>query len=150
MFDAATGFWQSEAGILERLGLLSDQVQLGTYNNAVKVFATSVGATDLRISGDITKNTCGWCAMHVGMVYHRGQFSPILPKHPNCVHFYEILRVGAQPEIEAKQSAFEKFYGEEPATPQSNFGLFWSMLGLSAFLTTLELTKKKEEEKKKS
>jgi len=68
-FDAAVPFWNSEEGLLERIGLLADQVQFGTYNGALKVIATSVGAADLRISGDITRNTCEWCALHVGQVY---------------------------------------------------------------------------------
>ena len=44
LFDAAVPFWNSEEGLLERIGLLADQVQFGTYNGALKVIATSVGA----------------------------------------------------------------------------------------------------------
>lgn len=106
MSDAAVGFWESEEGLLERIGLLADQVQLGTYNQAVKVFGTAVGATDFTISGDLTNNSCSWCIMHVGQVYHRGQFMPELPKHPYCPHYYEIGRIGANSE-----SAFAAFWG---------------------------------------
>ena len=111
LFDAAVPFWNSEEGLLERIGLLADQVQFGTYNGALKVIATSVGATDLRISGDITRNSCEWCALHVGQVYHRGQFTPELPKHPKCPHYYEIERTGA-----------------EPVDPDSAFAAFWGLV----------------------
>lgn len=101
----AVDFWNTEDGLIERIGLLSDQIQLGTYNNAVKVYATSVGATDFTISGDLTKNSCNWCIMHVGQTYHRGQFMPELPKHPRCPHYYEVERVGASPD-----DAFREFW----------------------------------------
>jgi hypothetical protein len=41
-FDAAVSFWNTEEGLLERIGLLGDQIQFGTYNHALKVIATSV------------------------------------------------------------------------------------------------------------
>ena len=103
--DAAVDFWNSLEGLTERIGLLADQVQLGTYNSAVKVYATAVGATDFTISGSLTKSSCGWCAMHVGQTYHRGQFMPDLPKHPGCPHYYEVERVGANPD-----DAFREFW----------------------------------------
>ncbi len=101
----AVEFWNSENGLMERIGLLADQVQLGTYNRAVKVYATAVGATNFTITGGLTKNSCSWCAIHVGQTYHRGQFMPELPKHPNCPHRYEIERVGSTPE-----QAFREFW----------------------------------------
>ena len=110
LFDAAVPFWNSEEGLLERIGLLGDQIQFGTYNGALKVIATSVGATDLRISGSLSKNSCDWCKLHVGQTYHRGQFTPELPKHPGCPHFYEVERTGA-----------------EPIEPDSEFAAFWEV-----------------------
>ena len=94
----AESFWQSENGILGRIGLLADDVRLGTFNNAMKVYATAVGVTDFQVSGEISENSCDWCILHVGQIYHRGMFMPYLPKHPNCVHYYDVARVGAQPE----------------------------------------------------
>ena len=108
-FDAAVSFWNTEEGLLERIGLLGDQIQFGTYNHALKVIATSVGATDFRIAGPPGK--CPWCAMHVGMVYHRCQFTPELPKHPNCPHYFEVERTGA-----------------EPKEPDSEFAAFWGLV----------------------
>jgi hypothetical protein len=93
----AAKFWQTRQGILDRIGLLADQIQLGTFNNATKVYGTACGVTDFRISGDITSTSCSWCIMHVGRTYHRGLFMPQLPKHPNCIHFYDIERVGKPP-----------------------------------------------------
>lgn len=107
MIDIGIGFWESETGILERLSLLADDVQQGTYNKAIKIFATNVGATDFTISGGLSRNSCEWCIMHVGQTYHRGQFLPYLPKHPHCPHFYEVERVGA----ETPESAFAAFWG---------------------------------------
>jgi hypothetical protein len=91
-------YWQSEEGILDRIGLLADDVRLGTFNNATKIYATAVGVTDFTVSGEITGTSCAWCIMHVGQTYHRGLFMPQLPKHPNCVHYYDLGRVGAKPE----------------------------------------------------
>lgn len=91
-------FWGTEEGLLKRIDLLSDQIQLGSFNNAVKVYATAVGVTDFRVSGTIQRNSCEWCIEHVGRVYHLGMFTPNLPRHPNCPHFFDIERVGAQPQ----------------------------------------------------
>ena len=104
----ADNFWQTEEGLLERIGLLGDQIQLGTYNHAVQIAATAVGATDFTISGDLTTTSCAWCQMHVGQTYHRGQFTPILPKHCNCTHYYEVERIGAAP---SSEEAFASFWG---------------------------------------
>jgi hypothetical protein len=106
MLDIGVGFWESKEGLLERLNLLADNVQQGTFNKAVKIYATNVGATDFTISGDLTKNSCEWCIMHVGQSYHRGQFMPYLPKHPHCEHFYQVDRVG----VETEESAFASFW----------------------------------------
>ena len=103
--DAAVEFWNSKEGLTERLGLLADHIQLGTYNNAVKVYATALGATDFTITGSLTKNSCSWCVMHVGQTYHRGQFMPELPKHPHCPHYYEVERIIVNPE-----EAFREFW----------------------------------------
>ena len=93
-------YWLSGEGILERIGLLADDIRLGTFNNATKVYGTAVGVTDFRVSGDLISTSCGWCRMHVGNVYHYGMFMPSLPKHPNCQHFYDIYRVGSEPASE--------------------------------------------------
>jgi len=95
-----TEYWLSGDGILDRMGLLADDVRLGTFNNAVKVYGTAVGVTDLKISGGLTATSCEWCRMHVGNVYHYGMFMPHLPKHPNCVHWYDIFRIGSPPASE--------------------------------------------------
>jgi hypothetical protein len=91
-------YWLTEDGILARLGMLSEDVQLGTFNNAVKIYGTALGVTDFVISGDVGPNSCLWCIDHIGQSYHRGQFMPDLPKHINCIHFYDIERIGSLPE----------------------------------------------------
>ncbi len=40
------GLSLSYKGIVERLGMLAEEVQLSTFNNAVKVYATAYGVTD--------------------------------------------------------------------------------------------------------
>ncbi len=85
-------YWQTPNGILDRFGMLADDVQLATFNDAVKVYATAYGATDFRISGSLKLTSCQWCINHVGAVYHRGQFMPDLPRHPGCPHFYDIVK----------------------------------------------------------
>jgi len=87
-------YWQTMEGILERIDLLADYVQLGTFNHTVLVHSTAVGATHMQIKGGVGPNTCEWCGLHNGKVYRIGMFMPTLPKHPNCIHWYDILRIG--------------------------------------------------------
>jgi hypothetical protein len=82
--------------------MLAEDVEYGTYNNSLKVFATAFGMTDLRFSGPDDYKTCNYCALYVGNVYHRGQFSPILPAHIHCRHTWEIVRSGPPPDIFAE------------------------------------------------
>lgn len=93
-------YWGTEEGLLKRIDLLADQVQLGTFNNAVKVYATSVGVTDFTIAGELKPTSCEWCELHVGKTYRYGMFLPNLPRHPHCPHWFDIARVGPAPEPE--------------------------------------------------
>jgi hypothetical protein len=88
----AVDYWQTPSGVLDRFGMLADDIQLGTFNDSVKTFATAYGATDFRKSGSLKLTSCQWCTNHVGAIYHRGQFMPDLPRHPGCPHYYDILR----------------------------------------------------------
>lgn len=88
----AENYWQTPEGVLERFSMLADDVQLATFNGAVKILATAYGATDFRISGSLKLTSCQWCINHVGVVYRRGQFMPDLPRHPGCTHYYDIIR----------------------------------------------------------
>ncbi len=87
-------YWRSREGILERLAMLANDVELSTFNNAVKVYGKACGATDFQVSGNLKQTSCQWCINHVGVIYHKGQFMPDLPRHPGCPHFYNILSVG--------------------------------------------------------
>lgn len=86
-------YWQSEQGILDRFNMLAEDVELRTFNGAVKVFGNAYGVTDFIVSGGLTATSCEWCIGHVGVVYHRGRFMPDLPRHPNCPHYFDVLRV---------------------------------------------------------
>lgn len=101
--------WLTEKGIIERLGMLANEVKFGTFNNSLKIAATSFGLTDLKFSGPGRSDPkiCSYCAQYVGVVYHRGQFMPELPAHPNCRHYWDIIRAGAPPDI------FEEMLKEE-------------------------------------
>ena len=92
--EATVSFWESEAGLLERAGLLADKIQLGTYNLATLIFGKNAGADGFQISGELGPNSCQWCIMHLGQVYPRGQFMPTLPKHHHCVHYYIPVKLG--------------------------------------------------------
>ena len=92
-------YWLSPAGIEERLVMLADTVKWSTFNNALKVYGTAVGVTDWKIAGGLKPGSCEWCKDHVGRIYHRGQFLPILPKHLGCPHFLDPLRIGAKPTL---------------------------------------------------
>ena len=85
-------YWQSPEGILDRFSMLAEDVQLSSFNGAVKFYGTALGVTDFVISGDLKATSCSWCVGHVGVVYRRGMFMPSLPRHPGCPHFYDILR----------------------------------------------------------
>jgi hypothetical protein len=100
-------YWQSQDGILDRFSMLAEDVQLGTFNGAVKVYGTAYGVTDFTISGDLKATSCEWCVSHVGVTYHRGQFMPDLPRHPKCPHFYDITRVGEDPQVAQEKAFFE-------------------------------------------
>ncbi len=83
-------YWQTAEGILSRFGMLANDVQLGTFNDAVKVFGMAMGFTAFKISGALKPASCQWCINHVGNVYRGGQFMPDLPRHPGCLHYYDI------------------------------------------------------------
>ena len=95
---AAEDYWKTQNGILERFGMLAEDVQLATFNDAVKVYGLALGAVAFRISGNLKLTSCQWCINHVGVTYHRGQFMPDLPRHPGCTHFYEIINGELTPE----------------------------------------------------
>jgi hypothetical protein len=79
---------------MERLAQLSDRVQNGTYNQALKIFGLQAGAEAFQITGELKNTSCSWCRLHVGQIYYRGQFMPYLPKHPHCPHTYTALSGG--------------------------------------------------------
>ena len=93
----AVNYWETQDGILDRFSMLAEDVQLSSFNGAVKVYGTALGVTDFVISGDLKATSCEWCINHVGVVYHRGSFMPDLPRHQFCPHFYDILRIGEPP-----------------------------------------------------
>ncbi len=93
----AVNYWETQDGILDRFSMLAEDVQLSTFNGAVKVYGIALGVTDFVISGDLKATSCEWCTNHVGVVYHRGRFMPDLPRHQFCPHFYDILRIGEPP-----------------------------------------------------
>ena len=89
---AAEDYWKTPRGILDRFGMLADDVQLASFNDAVKVYGLALGTGAFRISGSLKGTSCQWCINHVGAIYHRGQFMPDLPRHPGCTHFYDIIK----------------------------------------------------------
>lgn len=92
-----SNFWTSEAGILERIGMLADQVIFGSFNNALKISATAIGATDFTMAGPDDEKTCDYCGMYLGETYRRGMFMPELPAHPWCRHWWDFERIGSPP-----------------------------------------------------
>jgi len=93
----AEKYWKTPNGILDRLGMLADDVQLATFNDEAKALGLALGAAAFRISGSLKLTSCQWCRNHVGVVYLRGQFMPDLPRHPGCPHFYQPIKEGANP-----------------------------------------------------
>jgi len=92
-------YWASEEGIMNRIDLLAEDVRMGTFNNATKVYGTAVGATHFKISENLIPTSCSWCRLHVGRTYRLGMFMPHLPKHPHCIHYFIPLRIGAPPNM---------------------------------------------------
>ncbi len=109
--DESKDFWQAPEGILARFGMLADDVQLGTFNDSVKVFGTAMGVAFFQISGSLKHTSCQWCINHVGNVYRQGQFMPDLPRHPGCNHYYDI-QPGAVPK--KQRTFFELPFGGSP------------------------------------
>jgi len=75
--------------------MFGHQLEWGTFNNAVRITASSIGIFDMIIVGEITPTSCDWCNEHVGRVYRSNRgFMPQLPKHPHCSHYWDISYVG--------------------------------------------------------
>lgn len=74
--------------------MLADQVIFGSFNNALKVSATSIGITDFQFAGPDDEKICDYCSLYLGHVYRRGMFMPELPAHPYCRHFWDLATVG--------------------------------------------------------
>jgi hypothetical protein len=73
----AVNYWETQDGILERFSMLAEDVQLSSFNGAVKVYGTALGVTDFVISGNLKTTSCEWCIGHVGVVYHRGSLCQV-------------------------------------------------------------------------
>jgi len=89
-------YWSTMGGIGVRLEMFGEQLEWGTFNNAVKITASSIGVFNFMIvgPGPSDPKTCDWCAEHWGQVYRQGQFMPQLPKHPWCRHWFDIEYLG--------------------------------------------------------
>jgi hypothetical protein len=46
----AVPYWETQDGILDRFSMLAEDVQLATFNGAVKIYGTALGVTDFVIS----------------------------------------------------------------------------------------------------
>lgn len=97
-------YWSEMGGIFVRLEMFGEQLQYKTYNQAVVITASTVGIFNLKMVGPLDERTCDWCAEHVGRVYRSNQgFMPILPKHPNCRHWWDIEYLGEKPQKRLKR-----------------------------------------------
>ena len=84
-------YWSEMGGIYVRLDMFGHQLEWMTYNTAVRITASSVGVFNLKMVGPLDERTCEWCEEHVGRVYQSNRgFIPMLPKHPNCRHWWDI------------------------------------------------------------
>jgi hypothetical protein len=84
-------YWGTPQGLRLRLEYLSEDLEWGVFNNAVQIEASSLGIMDFVMSGGLIPTSCTWCEEHVDRVYRRGQFMPRLPKHPNCLHYWDVV-----------------------------------------------------------
>lgn len=87
-------YWTTMGGIGMRLEMLGHQIEYGTFNNAVIITSSTIGVFNFKMIGPRGPHTCEWCDQHIGRVYRQGQFMPDLPKHPNCVHFWDLAYQG--------------------------------------------------------
>ncbi len=90
--ELVPNYWETPEGIFDRFGMLAEDIEFGSFNNAVKVYGTALGVTDFTVSGNLGATSCSWCQNHVGVKYHLGQFMPDLPRHPHCIHYYGVER----------------------------------------------------------
>ena len=99
-------YWKTMEGISTRLEYFKEQLESGTWNNAVRITASAVGVFDMEIIGPVDSRTCEWCAENTGKVYRSNRgFLPQLPKHIGCRHWWELTYLG------------ERGGGEPPTKP---------------------------------
>ena len=87
-------YWVSQGGIGVRLEMLGYQIEWSTFNRAVIITGSRIGAFHFKMIGPMDEKTCIWCGEHLGRVYRMGRFMPDLPKHVNCRHFWDIAYQG--------------------------------------------------------
>jgi len=87
-------YWSTMGGIDMRLEMLGHQIEWGTFNNAAKITASSIGVFNFMMIGPDDEKTCQWCSEHIGRVYRLGQFMPNLPKHVYCRHYWDLEYLG--------------------------------------------------------
>lgn len=88
-------YWLTDEGIDDRLEMLAEQVAFRTFNSALVTEGKKQGYSKYVVRGPWDAKTCDSCAEVVGRsrfnVYTAYQFMPILPRHPNCRHYWDIV-----------------------------------------------------------
>jgi hypothetical protein len=82
------GYWMSETGVNLRLEMLGQSIVWGSFNNAIKVSASSYGVHRFTMAG--LPPVCKYCQQYYGHTYRMGQFMPNIPAHPYCTHYWDI------------------------------------------------------------
>lgn len=84
-------YWNSSAGITTRLQYLADDIAMRTFNNAIQIYASSVGYKYFKWHCMFV-NSCEYCIDMHGRVYRRGQFMPRMPAHPSGRCMWDIVK----------------------------------------------------------
>lgn len=84
-------YWKTPAGITTRLQYLADAIAMRTFNNAIQIYASSVGFKNF-IWRCMFINSCAYCKGMHGRKYRRGQFMPRMPAHPNGLCMWDIFK----------------------------------------------------------
>lgn len=64
--------------------MLSEYVQVKTYNRQLRATSQDAGVKQLEWIGETDEATCDYCDGQNGRHYWIGQFIPEIPSHPGC------------------------------------------------------------------
>ena len=94
-------YWSTMGGIGVRIEMFGEQLEWGTWNNSVRIVASSVGVFDMKMIGETGLTAkgnpmCDWCGEHIGRVYrsNRGFFQSHTKHFQHLFSYESVARRG--------------------------------------------------------